>query len=137
MRLPAYTGKYQVTCIDLEIPAREPRYFASGVVEATKLNNRKKFKKENKSDRKGKQTDSEENREGTQQAKVKVTHKDDVDHSRKAQVGRQNEDGENEEEQFDPFRSKKSTSTLHFDTTLFTIYAVSWQMLNESLRGQD
>lgn len=121
MRLPAYTGPFPVTCIDLEIPAREPRYFASGVVGPDILNAKGKKKGQKKQD----------------SAKVKITRKDDVSHSKDAQVGKENGDGKKEGEndpnekegeggnEFDPFKSKKSTSTLHFDTVLFTIYAVS------------
>lgn len=113
-----------MTCIDLEIPAREPRYFASGVVGPDVLNGKRKPKSEKKN---GKGT-------GDDRAKIKITRKNDISHSKDAQVGKKNKDGKNEaemkekkeeiEDEFNPFKSKKSTSTLHFDTVLFTIYAV-------------
>lgn len=72
MRLPAYSGPFQVGCIDFEIPVRKPRSFATDILSPEMINKpRKRAKKGDRSASTPPSTEKSEQKNGDQPGKTK------------------------------------------------------------------
>ncbi|PWN20035.1 hypothetical protein BCV69DRAFT_283560 [Microstroma glucosiphilum] len=126
MPLPPYKGPFRVGAIDLEIPVRESRAFATDVVSPDAINPPAKHKRSKAGrikaephrlhprDREGQQTTtaSPESSSGSTSARAPASQEDDGE----------DEDAASKLASWSPFHHGSKTSTLYLSTVLFTLF---------------
>lgn len=129
MPLPPYKGPFRVGAIDLEIPVREPRAFATDVVSPDAINPPAKQKKQKKS--KAGRVRAEPHRlhpSDREQHQNTVSPADSSSGTTSARAPASQEDeGEDEDAAsklaaWSPFHHGSKTSTLYLSTVLFTLF---------------